>query len=189
MVYGVLILNADGYTMNFSNFFNEEGNDENRNIRVKFLMTRIQEKIVQQKLMNKEKSKIKDCLKDETIFNKTILMHFKESGIKDEDNTLVMEGCFNVDDKDLFKNEYTVIWRYVRGYCLALVLETDENIQLASYFMTIFFKKIGKVSKVEKNWAEVLKFFDTVMPGGNMTFFSQSYLAYLFPEVKKNSEF
>ena len=77
MVYAVLMLNADYYNVIYSNFFTEDGNDETRNVRVKFLMTRIQEKIVQQRLMNKEKLKIRDSLKDESIFNRASVLQLK----------------------------------------------------------------------------------------------------------------
>src|SRR5689334_21175384 len=83
----------------------------------------------------------------------------RETNVKEEEIS-VMEGCFYVDDKDLFNKQYNVIWRYVKGYCLAFILESDENMQLASYYIALFFKKIGKVSKVksEKMLISLLKF-------------------------------
>jgi len=42
-----------------------------------------------------------------------------------------------VDNQDLFNSQKNIFWKYYLGHCLILVCNDNENILMASNFLTI----------------------------------------------------
>lgn len=67
MVFGIIILDVEEMKLHFSNFYGETANDTKKNLRIKYLMTKLQEGCTQQKEISKEKIMLLNFLKQKDL--------------------------------------------------------------------------------------------------------------------------
>ena len=82
------------------------------------------------------------------LLDKSFLGQLKINPYPVADAKEFSEGCVRTLKLDLFPPQSIILWRQVKGTCLALLLEADENALLASNFLSLFLLKTDDLGAV-----------------------------------------
>ena len=91
----------------------------------------------------------------------------------------------SLGEGELFLSGKIIVWRQIKGYCVSLIVEKEENIMLASNFLSFFLEKIENLSDLEHNIVIVSEFLNEFLPNGELMFISVSFSQHLQKNLKK----
>jgi len=118
--------------------YDEKYNDDQKKVRENYIIKKITDEYLFLNSIEKDKSQIK------------------------------YEGITMIENTEIFYNQINVVWKYYLGHCFVLVCRDDENILMASNFLTILenFAKEELLIASEK----FLVILDTLLPSGQLLF-------------------
>lgn len=131
MVVILLIIQIEKSKIILSQVYTEELNDDKTKIREIY----IRDKIIEEYLFLKsiENDQMKVAMNQ--LPSDLVIEHFNEK--YHIDNAIKYEGILIIDKLELFNSQKNIFWKYHLGYCIVLVCDDFENIQMASNFISI----------------------------------------------------
>ena len=166
--------------MGNTNIYDEHYNDTNKKIREVYLRERIMEEYLYLKSIENDQKKIIN----NQISPLLVVEHFNENyhiDTNSKENEMKYEGVIIVSKPELFPEEKVVYWKHHLGYCLLMLCDESENMQMASNFMTILEMFITKenINKVDY----LIPLFDMLLPSGQLMFVTVEYAKNLIKNI------
>ena len=180
MVLMFMIFQIEKSKIVFTNIYDEHYNDTNKKIREVYLRERIMEEYLYLKSIENDQKKIIN----NQISPLLVVEHFNENyhiDTNSKENEMKYEGVIIVSKPELFPEEKVVYWKHHLGYCLLMLCDESENMQMASNFMTILEMFITKenINKVDY----LIPLFDMLLPSGQLMFVTVEYAKNLIKNI------
>ena len=111
--------------------YDEKYNDEKKKVREIY----IRDKIIEEYLFLKSIEYDKDKISRNKLSSFLVQENFYEKYTMNY--SVKYEGIIMIDNLELFYTQKNIFWKYYMGHCFILVCNEDENLLMASNFLSI----------------------------------------------------
>ncbi len=162
MVVMFMLYQMDKSRIKISLVYDEKYNDDQKKVRENYIIKKITDEYLFLNSIEKDKEKIARNKLSNLILTENFYEKFTMN------SQIKYEGITMIENTEIFYNQINVVWKYYLGHCFVLVCRDDENILMASNFLTILenFAKEELLIASEK----FLVILDTLLPSGQLLF-------------------